>query len=274
MNHESREKGESASALLPTTRCNACRGREFKNMVSRARERKFTILISGSPSKDRRESIAVTAQRLLGTGKCLWRKAFFMIVGITMHQQPSGEGIRDPNGDQTPPEIAESSAKEANVNATAAPYYESTTEQYQTMPPHDVNGTGAPPSQVYVSSPPLVGQPPHPAMVGLEAQFQQFSLQHNGEDQLASSGHNDGSDTNNTEDYGGDEGEDDPVKLFVGQVRTERTKKRVRALGRVQGGRKMLAANNAVNLLHRSGSIAHLGTCRSFGGSAGKLRTE
>lgn len=65
----------------------------------------------------------------------------------------------------------------------------------------------------------------HPGMMGLEQQFAHFGIQQQlqqhegGSDQLAHSTHNDSSENNDTEHNEGEDLEEEPVKLFVGQVR-------------------------------------------------------
>jgi len=82
-----------------------------------------------------------------------------------------------------------------------------------------VNGS-TPPAQVYVSAAPFHHGHHHPGMMALEHHFGQFGLhEHPANDQLANSNHNDSSENNTSSANEGEESDDDPVKLFVGQVR-------------------------------------------------------
>jgi len=82
-----------------------------------------------------------------------------------------------------------------------------------------------PPQQVYVSSgmPGMPGMPsvPGSAIAGLENQFQSLGFKQEdsiGTDQLSSSGPNSESNNPDEAEIEGEESEDDPIKLFVGQV--------------------------------------------------------
>lgn len=88
--------------------------------------------------------------------------------------------------------------------------YESHQISSQILP---VMNGGLPPQQVYVDT---AGGMVHPGMAGLESQFQALGFRQ----EEASSTEPSSSQTNPTgEDDDDNEGEDDPVKLFVGQVR-------------------------------------------------------
>jgi hypothetical protein len=78
----------------------------------------------------------------------------------------------------------------------------------------------APNSQMYATDPMTAQLHQQQIMGQLEAQFGHFGLleQPCNSDHLDSSGHNSNSDNNNAEDIEGDEAEEEPVKLFVGQV--------------------------------------------------------
>lgn len=85
----------------------------------------------------------------------------------------------------------------------------------------NMNG-GMPPQQVYVEN--NIGQPPN-TMAGLETQFQTLGMQQ--QDEGASNDHDnnhsppEGSVEHDEGNDEGGEGEDDPLKLFVGQVRPQ-----------------------------------------------------
>ena len=104
---------------------------------------------------------------------------------------------------------------------SAEPYgHESGSLPHQMHAP--VNGS-MPPQQVYVSSV-VPGMPPA-SITGLENQFQSLGFKQedssgHATDQLTNSGPN--SEANNLEENDAEEPEEDPVKLFVGQVRQGR----------------------------------------------------
>jgi hypothetical protein len=153
-----------------------------------------------------------------------------MIIGIAM-QHPSSAALPplDHNGEhQKAPvdgeDIKEGSTQPTSVDEEQAPSYPHHEHPQPGQVPmmHNVMNGSAPPAHVYVSDPLVGQQQQHHDMMGqLEAQFSQFDMQaHQAHmDQLGSSGHNSNSDINNAEDHDGEETEDDPVKLFVGQVR-------------------------------------------------------
>ena len=90
---------------------------------------------------------------------------------------------------------------------------------------HDAMNGAMPPQQVYVSSV-VPGMPPA-SITGLENQFQSLGFKQedssgHGTDQLTNSGPN--SESNNLEETDGEDTDEEPVKLFVGQVRTLMTK--------------------------------------------------
>lgn len=155
-----------------------------------------------------------------------------MIIGLTM-QHPTGVALApiDHGGEQTSTIETGESAKESKD----IPSPEEPSSSYQfhdeilhsgvqgTMIHTGMNGV-APPSHVYVSDPVALHQQhlhQQRIMGQLEAQFAHFGVQEHliHSDHLDSSGHNSNSDINNAEDIEGEEAEDEPVKLFVGQVR-------------------------------------------------------
>ena len=151
-----------------------------------------------------------------------------MIVGIAMQQQPMGAQSQPTALDYKDETTASEEFAHNNEQETGAATTTTTTvaaaptNQPQLVPqPHlsGVNGEGVAP-MMYTSQP-LMGQH-HPhhhlGMIGLEQQFAQFGL-HPSEhgSSLADSGHD--SSENNTENNEGEETEEEPLKLFVGQVR-------------------------------------------------------
>lgn len=114
------------------------------------------------------------------------------------------------NGEQLPHE--EDPAADSNFVTDAST---------QVPPQMHTNGGGMPPQQVYVETtgPPAGGPPPvMPNDVsGLETQFQSLGIQqHQPGGGGDNAGHGEGDEL---EDIEGEGGEDDPLKLFVGQVR-------------------------------------------------------
>lgn len=121
-------------------------------------------------------------------------------------QQPMG----------APAHLDETSPKDNHNNDTdyAHPQETGVMQSAATMMHPGVNGEA---TMMYA---PLMGQH-HPSLgIGLEQQFAQFGL-HPGSDptSLADSGRD--SSENNTEAYEGEESDEEPLKLFVGQVRRE-----------------------------------------------------
>ena len=151
-----------------------------------------------------------------------------MIVGIAMQQQPMGAQSQPTALDYKDETTASEEFAHNNEQETGAATTTTTTvaaaptNQPQVVPqPHlsGVNGEGVAP-MMYTSQP-LMGQHhphQHLGMIGLEQQFAQFGL-HPSEhgSSLADSGHD--SSENNTENNEGEETEEEPLKLFVGQVR-------------------------------------------------------
>lgn len=140
-----------------------------------------------------------------------------MIVGITM-QQPTGVAT-------TPHEVPgdkEEGLPVENEGRLKLPP--------SSVYPHDSAQENPemhamPPQQVFVSAA-MPGIPPAAGISGLENQFQSLGFKQEdsiGTDQLTNSGPN--SESNNLDnleepEHEGEESEDEPVKLFVGQVRS------------------------------------------------------
>ena len=112
------------------------------------------------------------------------------------------------NGEQLPHE--EDPASDSNFVTDAST---------QVPPQMHTNGGGMPPQQVYVETtgPPAPGMPND--VSGLETQFQSLGIQQQqpGAGGVDNAGHGEGDD--DIEDLEDEGGEDDPLKLFVGQVR-------------------------------------------------------
>jgi hypothetical protein len=132
-----------------------------------------------------------------------------MIVGISM-QQASGvahspEGL---NGD-----LNEATGKEVELEGNYGLENSQVTPQIH----QPMNGGLPPPRQVYVSE--VVGGMAPPGMESLENQFQSLGLQ---QEQVMAPEHpgntNENGEDLGSEDIEGEEHEEDPVKLFVGQV--------------------------------------------------------
>lgn len=154
-----------------------------------------------------------------------------MIIGITM-QHPTSVALApiDHGGEQTSTIETGESAKESKDSSgseepgSSYPFHEEMrhTGGQATMLHAGMNGV-APLSHVYVSDPVALHQQHlhQQHIIGqLEAQFAHFGVQEHliHSDHLDSSGHNSNSDNNNAEDLEGEETDDEPVKLFVGQV--------------------------------------------------------
>ena len=136
-------------------------------------------------------------------------------------QQPS-TAVVYPNLEQGVEKHAEVVDQDLNEDRTGYIPHESTVPLGAAAPPmmHSaLNGSmEGPAPPVYVSAP-LLGHPHHHHMLGMEQQFRQFGLHPDHVDQMGSSAH-DSSENNDTEHNEGDESDEEPVKLFVGQVRT------------------------------------------------------
>lgn len=125
-------------------------------------------------------------------------------------QQPSSEAQpqHEPSSDQS---------GDLLDNDKAAAEHHAYEPQIPTQIEHAMNGS-LPPQQVYVN--PAIGMG-HPGMTGLETQFQAIGFR---QEEATASTEPSSTQTNPNENDGDDEGdeaeeEDDPVKLFVGQVR-------------------------------------------------------
>jgi hypothetical protein len=146
-----------------------------------------------------------------------------MIVGISMHQ-PTSAGAHPPldhhNAEHNAEELGY--AEDGGYNMHQYDHHQSAAAA--SMMHSTMNGNAHHHHhQVYVSSEGLMGQQQqqaqHPGMLGLEQQFAQFGMhQQEGSDQLANSAHNGSSENNDTEHNEGEDLEEEPVKLFVGQV--------------------------------------------------------
>ena len=132
-------------------------------------------------------------------------------------QEPTGVGPPAQEASATNEETFNNEAQGGQqvLRANADPYAHESVEQSAQMYAHS-NGA-MPPHQVYVSAG-VPGIPPA-AMAGLESDFQALGFKQedsSGTDQLTNSGPNS---ENNLEEMEGEDTEEDPVKLFVGQVR-------------------------------------------------------
>lgn len=168
-----------------------------------------------------------------------------MIVGITMHQPPVSAAAHpalDHLHNSSSNNISNAEASEFvpgggyvedNTYSTHHYHHHHHYESATTM--NAVAASAVPPTMqqhtssmnddavqhpVYVSSSEVQQQHHSGMMVGMEQQFAQFGIQQqDGTDRLASSAHNDSSENNDTEhNEGGEDLEEEPVKLFVGQV--------------------------------------------------------
>lgn len=131
-------------------------------------------------------------------------------------QEPTGVGPPAQEASAKNEETFNNEAQGQQVlRANADPYAHESVEQSAQMYAHS-NGV-MPPPQVYVSAG-VPGVPPT-GMTGLESDFQALGFKQedsSGTDQLTNSGPNS---ENNLEEMEGEDSEEDPVKLFVGQVR-------------------------------------------------------
>jgi hypothetical protein len=161
----------------------------------------------------RRKSVSVTAASI--------EKFAYMIIGLTM-QHPSGAALPPLDRMEKPVQLnIIEQGKESSTPDVSRPYQPQ--EQANHAGQHQlINPVMHRFMDDHVST-----QLHQPQMMGqLETQFGQFSLQNQGQqgnsDQFDSSEHNSISDNNNIEDIEGEEGDEEPVKLFVGQVRLKR----------------------------------------------------
>jgi len=154
-----------------------------------------------------------------------------MIVGITMQPQPSSAAHEeqplqkhaDDGGEQQYHQHHQQQHTEEQpvLHLPEETGYMGTHDSQHVA---DYTTYQQPPSQVYVNA---MGQPTDGSMMGeMEQQFQQFGLQavdNNGENHTHSTVAAGDSSENNTE-HNSENTEEDPVKLFVGQVRANRKK--------------------------------------------------
>lgn len=137
-----------------------------------------------------------------------------MILGIPAMQPSPGEGLPTHGGQMPDPAneaVAEQGGGESSYTSLESPVAVENQQQPQI---HTMNGGRMPPQQVYVNG----GVEGHmgPVMAGLETQFQSLGFQ----PEAGGKPHAGESDTAE-EDNDETETEEDPVKLFVGQVRME-----------------------------------------------------
>ena len=148
-----------------------------------------------------------------------------MIVGITMQPQPTSAAHEQ---QQELEKLSE------GMGETYGHHPSTSTEQHVVlhmpeetgfvMPAHESHMAAyshqQPPSQVYVNA---MGQPNAGMLGEIEQQFQRFSLletvENNGENNTHSTVAAGDSSENNTEHNGSENTEEEPIKLFVGQVR-------------------------------------------------------
>ena len=165
-----------------------------------------------------------------------------MIVGITMQTQPSSaahEECREGDDD----DVAVKGVQQQPVQQLHLSPEQGTTGYPGAATHHDPHLAtaayeGQPPSQVYVNA--LGGQ------VGeMEQQFRQFGLRTDAaENNSNSENHNGavtGDSSENTPEPNGSESEEDPVKLFVGQVRRQKKERKALPLAMLSlcGGRNL-----------------------------------
>lgn len=158
-------------------------------------------------------------------------RSAYMIVGIAM-QHPTGEALPslDHAGEQASTMETGESGKYEETNSI--PMLGQQGSSYQRIEHVNHKGTipimlsvmngATPPAHIYVSDTMAMEERLHQQqMIGqLETQFGQFGLHDQGNsDHFDSSGNNSNSDNNLVEDIEGEEMDEEPVKLFVGQVR-------------------------------------------------------
>jgi len=140
-----------------------------------------------------------------------------MIVGITMQPQPSSAAHEEQHlkhhHTEEPPQRANVVEEQPVLHLPEETGYMTSHDSPAAAYAHQ-----QPPSQVYVDN---MGQHSGAMMGEMEQQFQQFGLHTieniGGENHSAAAAGD--SSENNTEHNGSEEAEEDPVKLFVGQVR-------------------------------------------------------
>jgi hypothetical protein len=145
-----------------------------------------------------------------------------MIIGLTM-QHPSGAALPPLGRLQKPVQlniVEQGNEGTTQVEDVSTPYQlhdqVNLTSQHQLMNPGMHRFMDEQISSQIHHQQQMIGQ--------LETQFGQFSLQNHEQqgtsEQFDSSEHNSISDNNNVDDIEGEEADEEPVKLFVGQVRT------------------------------------------------------
>lgn len=147
-----------------------------------------------------------------------------MIVGITMQPQPSSAAHEEQPLQKHPDSGGEEYHHDEQQHTEEEQPVLHLPEETGYMGTHDSHVADysyqQPPSQVYVNA---MAQPTDGSMMGeMEQQFQQFGLQaveNSGENHTHSTVAAGDSSENNTEQNGSENTEEDPVKLFVGQVR-------------------------------------------------------
>ena len=131
-------------------------------------------------------------------------------------QQPTGVGPPPHESSAENAETFETAGQGQALPATDADPYANESPEGNLVNHPPIN-CEMPPQQVYVTAA-VAGM--HPADIsGLEHQFQSLGFKQedsSGTDQLTNSGPNS---ENNLDDHDGEDVEDDPLKLFVGQVR-------------------------------------------------------
>ena len=146
-----------------------------------------------------------------------------MIVGITMQPQPTS-AAHEQQELQKHGDGGEQYEHHHHHHHTEEPrLLLHLPEETSYLPTHDSHavayGHPQPPSQVYVNS---MGQPTADMMGDMEQQFQQFGLgtvENNGENNTHSTVAAGDSSENNTEHNDSENTEEEPIKLFIGQVR-------------------------------------------------------
>ena len=139
-------------------------------------------------------------------------------------QHPSGAALAplDPSGEHKLTMDPVLSPKDSNVQTPALYHINAPVVPSEIRP--DVMSRVSAPGHVYIpdSNTSQHQQQLHQQeiMVQLEAQFAQYGIYETNAhgEQFDSSGHNSNSDTVNNEDVEGQETDEEPVKLFVGQV--------------------------------------------------------
>jgi hypothetical protein len=141
-----------------------------------------------------------------------------MILGIPAMQPSPGEGLPTHGGGQMPDPandaVAEQGGGESSYTSQESSQAAVEDQQQQPQMHSTMNGSRMPPQQVYVNGGVVESSHMGPVMAGLETQFQSLGFQ----PEAGGKPHAGESDTAE-EDNDETETEEDPVKLFVGQVR-------------------------------------------------------